>query len=202
MMKITPMFCKPLIEVNIDIDINIDIEKIFLKFKHEAHTPFCKLTLDMNIINKPKFKRLKKVLNKVLKDVNEKVWKLDRELIMTTSWLTQTSTTGESKPHSHLNSMFSGVFYFQDSSPITFSHPRTNTIYHPPYENTVYNSERWTVSPKKHDLILFPSEIIHTIEANNNPQSRYSLAFNVLPIGVLGYKDSTITIGKEINPLQ
>ena len=36
MMKITPLFCKPLIEVNIDIDTK-NIEKTFSKFELEKH---------------------------------------------------------------------------------------------------------------------------------------------------------------------
>lgn len=196
MMKITPMFCKPLIEVNIDID-TIDMEKNFFKLKFEKHnnTDECELTVDMNIINKPNFKKLKNIIDKVVVDVNSNVWKINKKLNISTSWLTKTHKNGESALHNHLNSLYSGVFYFQDSSPITFTSFRSNTIYDPPYENNVYNSEKWTIHPKKNTLILFSSEVPHLIEKNKNEKLRYSLAFNLLPKGILGYKDSTIKIG-------
>ena len=195
MMKITPLFCKPLIEVNIDIDTK-NIEKTFSKFELEKHnnSNLLHLSLDMNVLKK--FTKLKKIIDKVIKDVNSNVWKIDKELMITTSWLTKTEKGGESLLHNHLNSMFSGVFYFQDSSPIEFSHIRTNTIYDPPLENNVYNSSQWILNPKQNDLILFPSELNHQIKKSTIEETRYSIAFNVLPKGLLGYKDSIIKIGE------
>ena len=128
MMKITPLFCKPLIEVNIDIDTK-NIEKTFSKFELEKHnnSNLLHLSLDMNVL---------------------------------------------------------------------FSHIRTNTIYDPPLENNVYNSSQWVLNPKQNDLILFPSELNHQIKKSTIEETRYSIAFNVLPKGLLGYKDSIIKIGE------
>ena len=195
MMKITPLFSKPLIELNIDIDTK-NIEKTFKRFELEKHnnSSLTRLSVDKKVLDK--FKKLKKVFYQVLNDVNSRVWKLNKELMITTSWLTQTHPRGESAQHNHLNSLISGVFYFEDSSPISFSQPVSNTIYDAPSEYNVYNSTDWKVSPKRNDLILFPSELNHKIEKNNTDNIRYSLAFNVLPKGVLGYKDSIIKIGE------
>jgi hypothetical protein len=41
-------------------------------------------------------------------------------------------------------------------------------------------------------LILFPSDLEHSIEKNLSEENRYSLAFNILPLGEIGSEDSKI----------
>jgi hypothetical protein len=41
-------------------------------------------------------------------------------------------------------------------------------------------------------LILFPSDLKHSIEKNLSDKTRYSIAFNTLPLGEIGDADSKI----------
>ena len=41
-------------------------------------------------------------------------------------------------------------------------------------------------------LILFPSNLMHSIEKNLSDKVRYSIAFNTLPLGEIGTGDSKI----------
>ena len=44
--------------------------------------------------------------------------------------------------------------------------------------------------PHKNQLILFPSYLKHRICEQKSDKTRYSLAFNIVPIGGYGYGDS------------
>ena len=39
--------------------------------------------------------------------------------------------------------------------------------------------------------MFFPSHLKHYVTTHNNSKTRYSLAFNIVPIGLYGDRDST-----------
>ena len=49
----------------------------------------------------------------------------------------------------------------------------------------------WRLEPKKNRLVVFPSYLYHKIEKNTSDEVRHSLAFNVMPDGIIGQNDST-----------
>ena len=59
-----------------------------------------------------------------------------------------------------------------------------------PSEFNIYNSQSWSISPKKNMIIFFPSYLYHQIEKHNSKIVRYSLAFNIMPNHTFGDADS------------
>ena len=47
----------------------------------------------------------------------------------------------------------------------------------------IYSATKWDLKVKKNTLLIFPSELQHKIQKNTLKDDRYSIAFNVLPIG-------------------
>jgi hypothetical protein len=93
--------------------------------------------------------------------------------------------------------MLSGVFYIecdQNYDKISFQNFNVPTWVIEPEEYNVYNSFKYYINVKKNLLILFPSEVLHKIEKNENKKERISLAFNLLPTGTIGIKDSTLNL--------
>ena len=119
-----------------------------------------------------------------------------------TSWLTKTEKNGTSLMHCHKNSFYSGVLYFQsmeDMAPIEF----TNTSVDPgswmintpaPQDQSPINAQSWVINPNKNDLIFFPSHLFHRVRDHQSDDPRYSLAFNIIPVGYIGDSDSRVNI--------
>ena len=61
-----------------------------------------------------------------------------------------------------------------------------NYFFHLEYENNYnkYSNTEWVVKPNKDILLIFPSNLQHKINLNTSDRTRYSLSFNILPVGV------------------
>lgn len=127
---------------------------------------------------------------------------------ITTSWIVQTQPGESCHYHNHNNCMFSGVYYF-DTAPncgdIVFrdSIPqRFDLNIQEGEENlNIFNSRTWQFSPKNGLIVMFPAELWHRIERNRSDTTRYSLAFNIMPVGKLGVlaHDSHCTIKLDMD---
>ena len=113
---------------------------------------------------------------------------------ITTSWFTATLPRGSADEHAHCNSWFSAVVYFDeydaDSAPIQFVNPPSG-VYVSPSKDNDYNATDHVEVPSKGTIILFPSSIRHRVLKNYSQYERYSLAFNVMPKGVIDVGDSS-----------
>ena len=122
----------------------------------------------------------------------------DVKFKITTSWGTKTSPGGYGQEHMHTNSWFSGVWYPEDSSSITFVR-RDRALICPgkPEEWNLFNSPEWEMTPSTNNLFIFNSTLNHRINKNTSDNDRYSIAFNVLPQGKIGTGDSTVYISTK-----
>lgn len=119
---------------------------------------------------------------------------------VTTSWVTKTEPGGFCQYHCHRNSYYSGVLYQSrtdraDSGNLLFtdSGVKEETILiNEPTEWNILNSRRITVEPEENLLVFFPSMLRHRISKYSGTENRYSLAFNLFPIGKIGNGDSTV----------
>ena len=83
--------------------------------------------------------------------------------------------------HNHKNSYLSGVFYFNtvENDIILFHKNRENDFFE--FESkdmNIYNSAIWSFPVKTGQLILFKSNILHSVPVNLQNKTRISLAFN------------------------
>ena len=90
--------------------------------------------------------------------------------------------------------MYSGVFYFnnvEETPTTTFSMFNLNTSYLiEPIEFNNWNCTTWKFAPKNNECIYFPSHLPHILDKNTSNEIRYSLAFNIIPMGTIGWRDS------------
>ena len=128
--------------------------------------------------------------------------KYDGDFEITTSWITKTNKNESAQMHNHKNSFFRAVYYFdeydENCGGITFENPlnqlssylvTTSDL----NDNTIqYSSDSgMSIIPQSKLLLFFPSYMRHKIENHNSDKIRYSLAFNIVPVGLYGYSDST-----------
>jgi len=119
----------------------------------------------------------------------------DLDFYITQSWINFTQPSGFHHRHHHPNSFLSGVFYFNtnpNNDEITFFRPIPNNWHIPPKQFNAFNSQQWTFKVTQGDLIIFPSNLEHTVNLTKSQETRISLAFNVFFSGEIG-KDETLT---------
>ncbi|MBM4076246.1 MAG: hypothetical protein FJ267_11475, partial [Planctomycetes bacterium] len=110
------------------------------------------------------------------------------EFYITQSWLNAATFGGESKTHTHPNSVFSGVFYVRTSGEdkILFSHPSAQISHTFDYEEfQPFNSISWWMPATQGSLLLFPSYLPHAVPEILS-ENRVSLAFNTFWHGEVG----------------
>ena len=114
------------------------------------------------------------------------------------SWMTKTMIGHRhGLDHMHTNSFLSGVLYLTDkASPIIFRHPlpwRWQSKLDDKNDGML-TSNQYVFSPSKGDVVIFPSHVHHLIMPHKNPIPRCSIAFNVVPTGQYGARDSNINV--------
>jgi uncharacterized protein (TIGR02466 family) len=197
-MQIQPIFPQAVLGLN---KLNVDSDKILKHFENiefeitgstKEQNALCFISNNKNIfeeltwLKNEIYSQVKYYLNNVLQ------FKMDFQF--TTSWITKTEPNGYSQKHSHCNSFLSGVFYPKGDKNFNIKFYKKNYFWNiETIENNLLNAEWYNFNIVEDNiLILFPSNLEHSIEKNLSKIKRFSLAFNVLPLGEIGSQDSKI----------
>lgn len=119
------------------------------------------------------------------------------ELYFTQSWLNYTYAGQSHHAHMHDNSFISGVLYFnanREEDSITFLSGRTHSFRLTTEKHNPFNSETWKIPIGTGDLVIFPSRLMHMVEATptDRRETRVSLAFNTFLRGEIGNPNERI----------
>ena len=109
----------------------------------------------------------------------------DKAYEITGCWANVLATGAAHKIHSHPNNFLSGVYYLQTgpgSDTINFHDPRSQTgIIRPPVvELTAENTDQTVIRVRNGMLLLFPSYLQHSVDANTSDRERISISFNIM----------------------
>ncbi len=109
----------------------------------------------------------------------------DQAVEITGCWATVLARGAAHKAHSHPNNFLSGVYYVRTrpgSDAINFHDPRTQAgVIRPPVvELTAENTDQVVVRVTNGTLLMFPSYLEHSVDANANEEERISVSFNVM----------------------
>lgn len=143
-----------------------------------------------------KHEKLKDVKNFLIESINkytEKILNTKQRLVITQSWFNKNPTGSKHHEHVHPNSIVSGVMYFQIDQtlpPIQFSKSNQDGVKLDPIKYNVLNSDTFLLPCKSGELILFPSNLRHSVPINTGMPDRISLSFNTFCIDALGSEDS------------
>jgi len=109
----------------------------------------------------------------------------DKKLVISAMWANINPSGGSNIPHTHPNSILSGVFYLKcndKSGNICFTHPAMNHNYHfdtfsvSNYNNINAGSRQ--IKPNVGKMLIFPSYQYHYVQTNLSNEDRVTLAFN------------------------
>ena len=156
----------------------------------DAHNYYnCYSSYSGRILDDRKLKRFKKFCQGHLDNYVSEIMKCKNKAKITNSWANYSFTGNNHAPHTHSNSVVSGIYYVQveDSVPfIEFEHvgPRY-LVQFPMTEETIFNSNVYNINVKNGMLVIFPSHIRHSVPRNDSKQWRISVAFNSFLLGDL-----------------
>lgn len=107
------------------------------------------------------------------------------EFEVTACWATVLSRGAEHKAHYHPNNFLSGVYYLRTqpgADTINFHDPRNQTgIIRPPVVAlTSENTDQVVVRVSEGTLLIFPSYLRHSVNANSSEDERISISFNIM----------------------
>ena len=111
------------------------------------------------------------------------IGKVDYEI--TGCWATVLAPGASHKLHSHPNNFLSGVYYVrtgEGADTINFHDPRKQaSVIRPPVtELTAQNTDQVVVQVREGTLLLFPSYLEHSVDANGSADERVSISFNLM----------------------
>ena len=128
-------------------------------------------------------------LNKYTKNISQS----DQRLVITQCWANKNPPGSKHHEHVHPNSILSGVFYLkQDKTlpPIQFAKSIQGAMKLDPKKYNNLNSESFLLPCTDGELLLFPSNLKHSVPTNMGKEARISLSFNTFSVDTLGSKDS------------
>ena len=205
MRTVTPLFSK-VFSVNELSLTDSEINKIISIIENEEYSNAGNeeiskgsyISKNKYLLNKRNLLFFKKKIEKDFKQFMYNVLHYTNNFKMTTSWTAKVDPGGHSHWHNHNNCFYSGVFYlttnYNNSGGIIFSTFSNNRFQLMPNKWDVLNSKNFAFYPKTKEILYFPAEVYHRINKNNSDSTRYSIAFNFIPIGEIGSGDSQLNL--------
>ncbi len=203
-LDVLPLFSSPVVNTCVDIDAKSVLEKLkSLPFNKTAHTLAADDGTNTGISESISILDYFPVLKKKIEDkvdyyIREVLSYKTVNYVITSSWSTQTYPGGVGQGHIHSNSWLSGVYYPHQCSALQFIKViRPFLQIEDPEDWNIWNSLQWDIEPVENTLLIFDSQQNHRVSRNTTDELRYSIAFNVMPVGKIGYSDSTLYINAK-----
>ena len=192
------IFPTPVLKFNLDRDFTKEeLDFIYLCEGKIPPPPYYvhlgnNATSDKKILEHTEMANLKSAIDVCLSEWCKNVYNPINDnfkLKITQSWLNYTKPGEHHDRHYHPNSIVSGVLYI-DTNPvkdqIIFNSGKMYDFYIPWKSLNQFNSMEATITINKREIILFPSNLNHSVPKNIGTNTRISLAFNSFFEGTLG----------------
>jgi uncharacterized protein (TIGR02466 family) len=144
---------------------------------------------DTFVLDKPELGNIKAFIeSKIHKFVTE-IMSSDNQLVITQSWINKSGKGESHHEHVHPNSLVSGVWYpviNEQLPPIQFRSKSQRDVSLSTKKYNNFNSATFLLPMKAGELIIFPSNLTHSVPANQSETERISLSFNTWAKGNLG----------------
>jgi len=154
-----------------------------------GYTHYNRQSEDTFVLDKPELANVRAFIEAKLHKFLTEIMASTDKLVITQSWLNKNKKGESHHEHVHPNSMVSGVWYPQiheNLPPIQFRHREQRDISLQTEKYNTFNSATFMLPMKRGELILFPSNLSHSVPVNNSEEERISLSFNSWPKGNMG----------------
>jgi len=169
------------------------IKSLEHKLNEKSQTEYAKQSTNTFLLDEPELASIREFIEAYLKFYVHSVLECSDELVITQAWSNICEKGKKHHEHVHPNSIVSGVFYFQINEnlpPIEFRNPNTHSFNLNIQKQNNFNSATFLLPLNSGELILFPSNLTHSVPENKSDLPRISLAFNTFAKNSLGSIDS------------
>ena len=144
---------------------------------------------DTFVLDRPELANVRAFIEAKLHEFVTKIFASTDKLVITQSWLNKSKKGESHHEHVHPNSMISGVWFPQiheQMPPIQFRSRQQRDVALQTSKYNTFNSATFMLPMKKGELLLFPSNLTHSVPINVGEEERISLSFNTWPKGNMG----------------
>jgi len=200
--EIQPLFATPYMRADITAAITpeqVDYVRNLKMVRNRDNL----ISEDLYIFKHPQLAGIAAAVQSVLDVYAHEVMGLDQRIVVTQSWGLINPPGIGMHSHAHSNSIVSGSVYYDElPEPVSRVFFDRHTMYQqiemiPAADRrNLYNTPTNVVTPKQGEVLMFPSDISHMIEANGSEAPRRAIAFNSFVKGTIGdYRDvSELTV--------
>ena len=150
-------------------------------------------TKDSYLTKHEQLKNLVSFFKECIDDYCNMIINSEQRLVITQLWGNRNPKGSKHHEHVHPNSIISGVFYLRQDPklpPIQFSKSNQDSMKLDPRKYNSYNAETFLLPCTSGELILFPSNLRHSVPVNMGEEERISLSFNTFSVDALGSEES------------
>ena len=150
-------------------------------------------TKDSYLTKHEQLKNITSFFKECIDDYCNTIMNSNQRLVITQLWGNRNPKGSKHHEHVHPNSIISGVFYLRQDPklpPIQFSKANQHAMKLDPRKYNSYNSETFLLPCTAGELILFPSNLKHSVPINMGDEERISLSFNTFSIDALGSEEN------------
>jgi len=150
-------------------------------------------TKDSYLIKHESLKNITSFFKECIDDYCNTIMNSNQRLVITQLWGNRNPKGSKHHEHVHPNSIISGVFYLRQDPklpPIQFSKNSQHGMKLDPRKYNTYNAETFLLPCTAGELILFPSNLRHSVPINMGDEERISLSFNTFSIDALGSEEN------------
>ena len=202
--ELLQIFPTPVLIIKYDGDLSKELKYVdYLPYKEQKSNANFK-SKDTYLMEIEELKSIKDFFYESLNKYTKNISQSDQRLVVTQCWANKNPPGSKHHEHVHPNSILSGVFYLkQDKTlpPIQFAKSIQGAMKLDPKKYNNLNSETFLLPCVDGELLLFPSNLKHSVPTNMGKEARISLSFNTFSVDTLGSKDSLthLDIRKPMN---
>ena len=191
--ELLQIFPTPVLITKYEGDLSKEIKYVdSLPYKEQKANANFK-SADSYLLEIEQLKNLKNFFYESLNKYTKNISQSEQRLVITQCWANKNPPGSKHHEHVHPNSMLSGVFYLrQDKTlpPIQFSKSIQSSMKLDPKKYNNLNSETFLLPCVDGELLLFPSDLKHSVPLNLGKEARLSMSFNTFSVDTLGSEDS------------
>ena len=191
--ELLQIFPTPLLITKYEGDLSKEIKYVDnLPYKEQKANANFK-SADSYLLEIEVLKNIKNFMYESLNKYTKNISQSEQRLVITQCWANKNPPGSKHHEHVHPNSILSGVFYLrQDKTlpPIQFAKSVQAAMKLDPKKYNNLNSETFLLPCTDGELLIFPSNLKHSVPTNMGKEARISLSFNTFSVDTLGSEDS------------
>ena len=191
--ELLQIFPTPILIIKYDDDISEETKYVEnLEYLSQKENKNFK-SKDSYLMKHEIFKNIKNFFGESITKYTEKVLNSKQRLVITQCWTNRNPPGAKHHEHVHPNSIISGVFFFRIGGklpPIQFAKTNQVAMKLDPTKYNNITAETFMLPCVPGELLLFPSNLKHSVPMNLSEETRYSMSFNTFCIDILGSENS------------